>query len=57
MDEFRFALIIANGFTDTEVTDAVTRQVDGFATDAVDSLCGYVESVGAARVNGGWCFS
>jgi hypothetical protein len=57
LDEIRFALIIASNFTDQAVTDAVNRQVDAFASDAVDSLTGYVESVGAARVNGGWNFS
>lgn len=57
MDEFRFALIIASNFSDADVTDATARQVDGFATDAVDSLIGYVEAIGAARVNDGWNFS
>ena len=57
LDEIRFAMIIASNFTAQETTDAVTRQVDGFASDAVDSLTSYVESVGAARVNGGWNFS
>jgi hypothetical protein len=57
LDEIRFAMIIASNFTDTDVTDAVNRQVDAFATDAVDSLATYVEAVGAARVNGGWSWS
>jgi hypothetical protein len=57
LDEIRFALLIASNFSDKDVTDAVNRQVDAFATDAVDSLVSYVEAVGAARVNGGWSWS
>jgi hypothetical protein len=57
MNDFRFGLIIAAEFTQREADDAFTRQIDGFASDAVDSLVNYVASIGDARINGGWNFS
>jgi hypothetical protein len=52
-----FEQIIAANFTDGEVIAAFTRQVNGFITDAVDSLSNYVASIGDARINDGWNFS
>lgn len=52
-----FEQIIARNFTDGELIRATARQITLFASDAVDSLCEYVRSIGEARVNGGWNFS
>lgn len=52
-----FNAIIFTNFTARDIAAMTTRQTDAFISDAVDSLAGYVASIGEARINGGWCFS
>jgi hypothetical protein len=42
VDDFRFGLIIAAEFTQREADDAFTRQIDGFASDALLDHSGHV---------------
>lgn len=52
-----FSAILFRNFSQREVDDATARQVEAFISDASDSLVSYVQSVGDARINGGWNFS
>lgn len=53
----KFWTMIGRNWQLTEINYARTRQVEGFITDAVDSITDYVRSVGDRRADGGWSWS
>jgi hypothetical protein len=56
-DNETFELLVFLNWTQREADDAQIRQQEAFISDAVDSLVSYVESVGNARIDGGWNWS
>jgi hypothetical protein len=52
-----FNLLVFLNWTQREAGNAQIAQQEAFITDAVDSLCEYVRSVGDAKTDGGWNFS
>lgn len=56
-DSETFELLVFLNWTQRDADAAQIRQQEAFISDAVDSLCEYVRSVGDARIDGGWNWS
>jgi hypothetical protein len=56
-DDETFGLLVFLNWTQRDAEAAQIRQQEGFISDAVDSLCEYVRSVGDARIDKGWNWS